>query len=289
VAVVLAVMVTAGGGVLVAPSQATTTCTYHARTKTVALVSTSSGGPTITRIGDQIGYSNFGAGESGVCGAATVTNTDRIDITITGDSNSVTVDERNGAFVPGATVEPTGISEIEFAIHGGEIALFVRGAPGDNTIAVGTDGIALNDDEDADIAIDVPSVNSFVIGGTGRNVLTAEGGFGSGAASQQPFRADGGPAADVLRAGAGLATFAGGDGDDQLYAGAAGGTFNGGKGNDLIVGGPARDTLIGGGGSDTIMARDGLRDVKVDGGGGNDQAQIDPGLDLPQKIETFLP
>jgi extracellular elastinolytic metalloproteinase len=50
----------------------------------------------------------------------------------------------------------------------------------------------------------------------------------------------------------------------------------GGDGNDTLTGGPGRDGLAGGNGNDTLFARDGVRELALDGGPGNDRARKDP-------------
>jgi Ca2+-binding RTX toxin-like protein len=76
----------------------------------------------------------------------------------------------------------------------------------------------------------------------------------------------GGSGNDVLNGGAGNDNLDGGDGDDTLL---------GGIGNDVLTGGPGLDSMKGEDGNDTLNAADGLADLLVDGGLGNDTIHKD--------------
>jgi Ca2+-binding RTX toxin-like protein len=76
----------------------------------------------------------------------------------------------------------------------------------------------------------------------------------------------GGRGNDVLNGGAGNDNLDGGDGDDTLL---------GGIGNDVLTGGPGLDSMKGEDGNDTLNAADGLADLLVDGGLGNDTIHKD--------------
>ena len=79
---------------------------------------------------------------------------------------------------------------------------------------------------------------------------------------------------DELDGGAGDDRVDGGYGDDRVF---------GGDGNDVLIGGPGPDQMLGGAGDDTFRNEEseferqqaGYRDL-LDGGGGNDAAQVAP-------------
>lgn len=118
------------------PAAATATeCSFDAGTATVT-VTPLDGSADIIRRGDAI------AVDGADCGAATVTDTDTIEVRpTTGDA--VTIDLRGGQFAPGLTDEGDGSSEIEFLITGSpigsaDLALTIVGSAGDDTILAGS-------------------------------------------------------------------------------------------------------------------------------------------------------
>jgi hypothetical protein len=83
---------------------------------------------------------------------------------------------------------------------------------------------------------------------------------------------EGGAGDDDVRGGAGDDTV---DGDGLFVRGAGDDVMRGGGGDDHIGGGvdePGRDVFLGGGGDDFCDAKDGRRDVRIDCGGGRDDA-----------------
>ncbi|MDO8186119.1 calcium-binding protein [Conexibacter sp. JD483] len=80
---------------------------------------------------------------------------------------------------------------------------------------------------------------------------------------------------DRLRARGGDDRVWGGAGDDRLWGGPGNDQLWGGAGNDRLVGGGGRDRLRGGAGNDVLDARDGRRDLVVDGGRGRDLCLVD--------------
>ncbi|HUQ00451.1 MAG TPA: S8 family serine peptidase [Aeromicrobium sp.] len=76
----------------------------------------------------------------------------------------------------------------------------------------------------------------------------------------------GGPGADTLAGSWGSDRLYGGGGDDKLY---------GNDGSDYVSGEAGADYLYGGRGRDSLMARDGVRDNRIDGGREGDSATID--------------
>jgi hypothetical protein len=97
---------------LVAPPAVATVaeCSFDAGTATVT-VTPLDGSADIIRRGDAIAVDGVD------CGAATVTNTDTVDV-VPSTGDAVTIDLRGGPFAPGLTDEGDGSSEIEFFITG---------------------------------------------------------------------------------------------------------------------------------------------------------------------------
>lgn len=158
------------------------------------------------------------------------------------------------------------------------------GDDGDDTL-LGGDGKDHIDGASGDDTIDGQERDDTLLGGDGNDTIeggsghdTIDGGPGSDLLSGGPYgdTIDGGPGADRLDGGSNNDTLDGGAGNDLLI---------GGKDNDLLVGGIGRDTLRGGDGNDTLRAApDGPALDIVDGGAGQDTAQID-GLDVVTLVE----
>src|SRR6476659_1990710 len=124
----------------VAQASAATSCSFDAGTATVTAVIGSGENATLLRNGSAI---EFGGS---ACGAATVTNTDQINIDLPDQTTteSLTISMANGAFAPGKTAEGDGSDEIEITclVSADEQLTFV-GTGGDDTITVGFDGADL--------------------------------------------------------------------------------------------------------------------------------------------------
>ena len=189
------------------------------------------------------------------CDAGATTSTVDL-ITIKGDEeiDALTLDLAGGAFGPGAEVEPTGTSEIEFAINLGAGAdeLTLAGTSGKDELSIGTDGTNLNADNDVDATLS--GVDAIMISAGGNNdTLDAGGDSVVGAASPVPITAEGEAGDDAL---------IGGDDDDVLMGGLGQDTIDGGAGRDEVsfAAAPdsenvylAEDTAFGGDGVDTIL------------------------------------
>ena len=149
-----------------------------------------------------------------------------------------------GPFVPGATLESDGSSEIEFDFaDDGEVV--VHGTAGADFFAWGpADGLNLNPGFNGDQDVDVtpsPFKDGFVVatGGAGNDLINAQPDYtGFGIFSQ------------------------GGPGNDTLIAPRAGGIEEGGGGRDTIIGG-GFDLITGGRGKDTIRAGRGPDEIDV--------------------------
>jgi RTX calcium-binding nonapeptide repeat (4 copies) len=284
---------------------AAVTCTYDAATRTVndrlAAYDT-----------DLIYLSTAGTIESsaaGTCGAATLKNTDRV--VVTGDplgAENFAISEQNGPFtrVKGAKKLR---GEIAFFVDLGSSdpnffssdTLSIEGSSGDDTIAVGSAGIALNTDGNLDVSV-VNDPRITVDGQLGNDTITAAGGYGSGNAyaSLQELRLfgtseRGSGAIDernsitgrdgrdyIVGGGTGLQTLTGLGGDDAIFAGNgyfAGGPaiISGGDGNDSLGGETYDDAISGDAGDDSVHGSGG--NDTLTGGDGNDMLDGESGHD----------
>lgn len=237
------------------------------------------------------------------CGVvqATRTTTDIIEIDDNAPgSTEVTIDLTGGPFEPGATASGEGTSpEIEFELRLGDglaDVVTVEGTPGPDDIAFGTsqvegDVVNLDADESANIDADVTLVGvdvHEVRAGAGADVVTGQGGDGTGSEFDSPLTLEGGDdaddltggsAADILR-GANLGdSLDGAAGGDHLFGGAGTDQLEGGEGDDRLTGGPGNDTESGGS-DDDVFDQGNVPDDDDDllGGEGDDEA--DGELDL---------
>jgi len=144
-------------------------------------------------------------------------------------------------------------AEIEFAVDlgAGSDSLTVQGGPLAEKITLGTIGVNLNGDSDADLT--ASGGESWTVnGGDGNDTISAAGGGSTG----NPFTTS--------------LTIAGGNGNDKLTGGKGADVVDGGANNDTFkeVKTPdGSDTLIGGAGTDTANygARTGGVSVVLDG------------------------
>lgn len=226
------------------------------------------------------------------CGAATVTNTDTINVTIDNatdvEDNVVTISDTGGPFRPGASAETPGTQpEIEWNIdfgYGFDKLVYLGSAQG-NQVTVGNGGgtgaMNLNATEsspDADVLFDhFPSHLLVLKGAAGGDTLSASGGVGTGSPYPPFVEIYGGNGADTLR---------GGKANDYIEGGANGDKLRGGIDNDQLRGGSGNDSLFGEGGDDSLYgevgadrAYGGLGADLVVGGPGHDQLYGDGGLD----------
>ena len=142
-----------------------------------------------------------------------------------------------------------------------------------NLASPGGDGEAgENDDVSGDV--------ERVIGGSGDDTLTGNGGANNLLGGPGNDTLEGGGGFDFLSGGPGNDTLSGGDdtdvlngdeGNDNLSGDAGNDTLNGGPGDDQLDGGPGADTLNGGDGRDTAVYASRTRSVAVnDDGNDND-------------------
>ena len=140
-----------------------------------------------------------------------------------------------------------------------------------------------------DVVLDGPGDDEIALGDDGDAVGLGEG----------RNRVDGGAGDDVIGTLRGRVDMpqiiAGGDGFDRLSGGNAADTLGGGPGRDVLSGGGGadrldggrgRDELAGGAGNDVVLARDGVAD-RILGGGGVDRARADR-FDRLRGVERVL-
>jgi Ca2+-binding RTX toxin-like protein len=110
-------------------------------------------------------------------------------------------------------------------------------------------GINLNADDDADVAFDGVTY-IYLIGSTGADHLSTNGGLGTGDSTSLPV------------------SLWGGQGNDRLVGGRRATFIRAGPDRDVLLGKDGKDVLLGQGGSDVLR-----------GGHGNDDLAGGPGID----------
>lgn len=187
-------------------------------------------------------------------GQATVTTVDTINVDspTTDGAELFTIDLSGGPFAPGQTVETGGVNEIEFTLNLGATGtdvLKIVGSSGADTITFGTNGAALNADNDQEVT--TSTVERWeVLAGGGDDVISGQGGNGTGSPTTLRITADGQEGNDTISGGdsgagdtlfdTGLSTAADPDND----------VLNGFEGPDSLLGGEGNDRLDGGNGDD---------------------------------------
>jgi len=312
--VATAVAVATIGCACAAPAAGAATCSYVKKSKTVTLELGANESGTLEISGAAI-MGTGGNARTGACGRATVTNTDAIKVHApAGTAETVSISLRGGAFGPGETAEADGSSEIEISADLGgwdpnwyfvRDALNVDGSAGDDFVALGAEGFALNRDGDLDVAVARhPEVDPIqagpdvrIVGETGADEVTAQGGSGAGAPYSGYYRLEvwGGPQSDFswddgtnrltggegpdrLNGGIGVANVISGEaGDDGVFGSLRDDTLSGGPGADSVFGDDGIDALSGDAGDDSMHGGSG--DDRLDGGDGGDSLNGDSGSD----------
>ena len=193
------------------------------------------------------------------CGAATTATADLIATagTVTGNESFV-VDLGPGPFAPGATVEASGLSEIEFRVDLGaatDMLAFTGSAAGE-TITFGSTGSTLNDDGDHDVT--ATAVEVFLVSALGGDdVVSGGGGGGTGAAFATTLIVHGGDGNDTLVGGSGADDLNGDAGNDLIKSREGNDLVTGGDGNDVIESDAGNDVVEAGAGNDTLNGEDG--------------------------------
>lgn len=272
-------------------------CTFDPGTRAVAVIVAAGEARSLRVSGSQI------LADGAPCGAATVTNTDRISISdpSAGGSATATLDLSGGPFAPGATDEVGDSDEIEFAVDLGDGSgdrFVLAGGTGSESISAGSLGVNLNASELAGVDVDLTAagVDSWEFSGGGGNDRLDAGG-GSVAGSPLPARTAiaGGPGADVLAGGQAGDVLDGGEGFDTVdYSrstsavsvtigdGVAGDGVPG-EGDDVlatveaVIGGPGNDTIQGDASAELL--RGGPGNDTLAGGGGDDDLRGEDGDD----------
>jgi Ca2+-binding RTX toxin-like protein len=258
-----------------AASAGVASCTYDSGTKTVTVDYPSNDGEDHTIARDIAGAITV---DGSSCQGATVTNTDTIKAPNGFPGHqSLTIDETNGPFAPGATAEATGVSEIEFVITMGQGTddVTITGTPQADKITLASATKArLNGDTDADITFGDTENFSVNAGGGNDRVtvkLATDGTIVYGGDGND--RLTGGLGVDGLNGEGGKDTIVGGDGGDTIDAGQGDDTLTGGQGNDTMFPGNGNDTVSGGPGPDALeMASIPDGADTVSGGTGQDTA-----------------
>ncbi len=217
-----------------------------------------------------------------------------------GSNERIVLDHTGGAFGPGFATE-SNIPEIEITANMGDATdtVVVIATEGNDFMAAGQFGMALNTDGDVDILLNPNPLklemhmlggddyfNGRGEGGAGRNYLgpiVITGGDGNDwllRGGAQPDSIDGGAGNDVLESQQMNDVLNGGPGNDSLGAG---------DGDDVMTGGSGIDSYAGSGGNDTMNGQDDEADSAFSGGGGVDTAYIDTGLDAnPTATENII-
>jgi Ca2+-binding RTX toxin-like protein len=246
----------AGLALLAAPSaSAAISCTFDAaQARVTVTLSASLDTVYLSRAGNAIQWSIGGVPAQ--CGAATVKNTNRIDVTATGGGQQrLELDLGGGPFAPGKTKEAKGVSEIEIFVDLGASTDVVNvfGTPGPDVFRMGTGGMNLNADADLDIV--AASVESWQARGVaGNDVISAAGGAGTGGELRSSVVVYGGSGSDVLTGGAAGDDLNGETGADRIVGRAGQDGLSGGPGPDVLVGGDGADYIYPEGGKDMILA-----------------------------------
>ena len=287
---------------MTAPPAQAASCAFDSQTRTVS-VAINGEDIAVQRSGDAI----MVAGQP--CDGATVFTTDTVHVTGAGADDVLRISLQGGAFEPGAT------KPIDFVVDlGGQTnvdSLAIIGSAGNDTISWGGTGINLGNDADVDVVFS--GVDQLTAEGLdGDDVLSGQGGHGTGTPIQRTLLMNAGAGDDVLRGGDGrdlligmagndtldgASSPVGGDGVaypyatgpvmvdlDQHQASGADGfdtvlnieSVSGGPFGDLLRGDPADNSLHGEGGNDQIFGNTG-NDEMV-GGPGNDSLNGQGGI-----------
>jgi Ca2+-binding RTX toxin-like protein len=205
-------------------------------------------------------------------GGAECTVADTKKITINGDAgdNKVIIDYVNGVFGAGVSGGPN----IVIALGGETVgdSVKIRGSSGADLYTFGVSGAAINSDMLPDISFS--GVEDLVVStGPGNDVVTGDGGKGTGLAFPVAF------------------TVYGGDGDDTLTGGAVTSNLYGGEGNDTFKQQSAKvaDIMDGGNGIDVVdySVRTSSLTITVGDGNAND-GEAGEGDEVQNTIENVI-
>ncbi|HEY7120635.1 MAG TPA: choice-of-anchor D domain-containing protein [Tepidisphaeraceae bacterium] len=179
----------------------------------------------------------------------------------------------NFAIVGTITPAVGGGPSVTAALSGG--TLTVSGTSGIDTITLGGSSRKLT------VVANGKTVGGSPFNGVSRIVVNGNDGADriDGSAVSVPLVLNGGNGNDTLIGGGGNDALNGNAGDDNLDGGDGNDTLLGGSNDDVLTGGAALDSLKGEDGDDTLNGADGLADLLLDGGAGNDlvhKDRVDP-------------
>jgi Ca2+-binding RTX toxin-like protein len=218
----------------------------------------------------------------------------------TDDADNISINLVDGAYkldVNGtiSTIDPGTIKQFDVLTgDGNDVITIGPGVPGTYVLAGGGDDTITGGD--GNDTFNGSSGNDLIFGGGGDDRLTGGAGRDQIYGFSGKDRIYGEAGNDVVVGGAGVDRIYGGpdndivsgeSGDDKLYGEDGIDTVVGGDGSDLMNGGNDLDTLYGQAGDDTFYTRDNTADY-VNGGTGNNSAQIDDGLDAQDSLQTLL-
>jgi Ca2+-binding RTX toxin-like protein len=282
----------------VAPATAAAeSCVYNSGTKSVTATITP--GSQATLKVSAAGQLLFGLVPA-PCGGATSTNTDSVSVAgAPGSTEKLTLDQSESFFGPGASSE-SNIPEIELATNLGdwEDVLAIIGTPGNDVIAPGQNGVAIDSDGDLDITVNPGIFHVEISALGGDDFVNGRGQGGAGLHFLGPLVIDGGPGNDEIVGSTDPDKLYGREGNDEINAQDGADLLDGGSGNDFltasegndtIVGGPGADSLSGGYGDDLLDGDDGEADTSFNGGPGTDTLYYDLGIDPSSSaVETKI-
>ena len=214
-----------------AAAHAANTCGFSGDTVTIHL--TDGGLSTVSRSGDAIRF------EGANCGAATVLNTETINVDDSGSNADFFEIKLDGGAFPAASevIAPDIEWEIELD-DGSTNELDVEASNAGSHVTAGTAGVNLNADEPF-VDVDIKNIAQTgppeftqiaYTGGNGSDFLSGGGGAGTGG----PFDGATSPAVDFSSLGGAPNVFTGGDGADTFHNGIANDTIDGGAGIDTL-------------------------------------------------------
>jgi Ca2+-binding RTX toxin-like protein len=201
------------------------------------------------------------------CGAATVLNTDEINVrdTSNGGSTGFIIDLSGGQFSDGGT-------EIPFEIDlrtGTRDAFGVFGSVGNDFMTLGQDGANLQEDGEAEVSFQSSPDIGLIAAQDGVDRVCAGGAHGTGGRSFLVWAITGGRGADRLCGGGVTDFLSGSGGSDQIGGGPGGDVLRGKAGNDRLAGKSGNDRLFGNMGDDVLIGGRGIDICR--GGEGSDQ------------------
>lgn len=221
------------------------------------------------------------------CNDATVNNINTVVINNYASEDTTLIIDNPKRFAPGATLEPTGNSEIEFDFGVNdrpyEDTLKIAGSKKRDRFVAGVNGIATNGDGDADVT-DLKVEKFVFLGKGGRDFLSGGGGNGTGGAFGTGLTIYGNGGDDAIRGGTAEDQLLGSAGDDHMDGAGKGDVVFGNDGADVVLGRRGADELDGMLGRDRLRGHGGIDNLE--GGPGVDDCDGGPGDDTVATCET---